>query len=79
MVARGIGGPDFALGNAQIMKWEYQVVAKVDLGDFIQWLNQMGNDGWEAISGTYVPSGSGLIERPGQIQWVAVMKRQRAN
>jgi len=56
------------------MKWEYQVVAKADLGDFIQCLNQMGNDGWEAISGTYVPVGGGIIQRPpGSTQWVAVV------
>ena len=31
------------------MKWEYHVIAKPDLGDFIDLLNRLGEEGWEAI------------------------------
>jgi hypothetical protein len=68
------------------MKWEYQVVAATDLGDFVSRLNRLGEDGWEAISGTYTLGepetrmmGVGTAEFPGSPQWVAVMKRPKAN
>lgn len=70
------------------MKWEYQVITKTDLGDFIAWLNRLGDEGWEAISGTYtlgepisveISSRIGSVPAPGKPQWVAVMKRQKSN
>ena len=44
------------------MKWEYHVIAKPDLGDFIDLLNRLGEEGWEAISGTYTIGESLLVE-----------------
>ncbi len=60
------------------MKWEYLAIESPDRAEFIAALNHLGNDGWEAISGTYavgkpvtVPIGSaGTIERPGPPQWL---------
>jgi hypothetical protein len=68
------------------MKWEHQVVAKSDLTEFIATLNQSGDEGWEAVSGTYsigVPQrisvgGGTTVDRPGLPQWVAVLKRVKA-
>jgi hypothetical protein len=69
------------------MKWEHQVVAKSDLTEFITALNRSGDEGWEAVSGTYsigVPQrisvGSGAtVDRPGLPQWVAVLKRVKTD
>ncbi len=69
------------------MKWEYQVIAKTDLEGFMEALNRLGTEGWEAISGTHtigpssrVPVGGGAtVERPGPSQWIAVLKRAKSN
>jgi hypothetical protein len=68
------------------MKWEYQVIAKQDLDEFISCLNKLGDEGWEAISGgncvgetetVDVPGTRSTMERPGHTRWVAVLKRQK--
>jgi len=71
--------------NKTPMKWEYQVIIKETLGEFIDALNLSGNEGWEAISGTYsvgtpqrVSVGGGAtVERAGTLQWAAVLKRSK--
>ncbi len=67
------------------MRWEYQVVAKNDLEEFMMWFNDLGEEGWEAISGNYTtgkpyserqPGGYPMM-RPSKPQWVALMKRAK--
>ena len=67
------------------VKWEYQVIVKEDLSEFILQLNQLGDEGWEAISGancvgetqTVPVTGSATLELQGHTLWVAVLKRSK--
>ncbi len=66
------------------MNWEYQVVKEESAEAFQGALNNLGAEGWEAISGTYtigelkrVTLGQGMPSSlsVGTPMWVAVMKR----
>jgi len=47
------------------MRWEYTVVVKTDSVDFVEALNQLGEQGWEAVSGNFTIGEIGSEEVPG--------------
>jgi hypothetical protein len=66
------------------MNWEYQIVKAESADAFQGALNNLGAEGWEAISGTYtigeskrVTLGQGMPSSlaVGTPMWAAVMKR----
>jgi len=66
------------------MKWEYRVARADTVENFETALNQLGLEGWEAISGNYavgeskrVSLGQGmpLSTAAGAPTWAALMKR----
>jgi hypothetical protein len=66
------------------MNWEHQVIKADTVETFQSSLNQLGAEGWEAISGTYtigeskkVTLGHGMAPTTaaGTPMWVAIMKR----
>lgn len=67
-----------------MQKWEYTVVSTPHVSEFEKTLNELGAQGWEAISGANcigeamsVDIGVGTVRRASaEPLWVAVMKRQ---